>query len=87
MSVVNAALWCGAPVNVWLSLRIFLDIAHLHMQIKGVKQKNPTSFSLSEVRPSTVYKPKIVAFLTHLRPWAVTNHLLPSKNGIFKNSS
>ncbi len=73
MSVANTVWWCGALVNVWLSLIIFLDLAHLHMQINGVKSKIPTSFSLPEVGPGTVGKHKIDGFLTYLRPWAVTN--------------
>ena len=87
MSVANMAWWCGVLANVWLSLKIFRDLAHLHMQIRGVKPKNPTSFSLPEVGPSSVGKHKIGGFLTYLRPWAVTNFAEPPKNGNFKNSS
>ncbi len=87
MSVANTAWWCGAPANVWLSLGIFHNLAHLHMQIRGVKPKNPTSFSLSELGPSTVVKHQITDFPTYLRPWALAILAEPPKNRIFENSS
>ncbi len=73
MSVGNAAWWCSALANIWLSLGIFHNLAHLHMQIRGVKPKIPTGFSLSELGPITVVKHQIGGFLTYLRPWALAN--------------
>ena len=87
MSVADKAWWCGVLANVWLLLRNFCYLAHLHMQIRGVKPKNPTGFSLSKVDPTSVVNCSIGGFLIYWRPWAGSNFVQPPKNGILENSS
>ncbi len=72
-SIAKTPWWCGALASVWLLPGIFHNLAHLHMQIRGVKPKIPTSFSLSELGPITVVKHQIGGFLTYLRPRALAN--------------
>ncbi len=87
VSVADIACWCSVLANVWLLQRIFCDVAHLHMQIRGVKPKIPTGFSLSEVGPTSVIKHRIGGFLIYLRPWAGSHFAQPPTNGISENSS
>ena len=87
MGVANIAWWCGVLANVWLLLKFFCDLAHLHMQIRGIKPKNPTGFSLSEVGPTSVVNHRVGGFLIYWRPWAGSNLLQHPKNGILGNSS
>ena len=87
MSVADIAWWCDVLANVWLLLRNFCDLAHLHMQITAVKPKNPTGFSLSKVDPTSVVNCSIGGFPIYLRPWAGSNFAQPPKNGISGNSS
>ncbi len=87
MSVADIAWWCDVLANVWLLLRNFCDLAHLHMQIRAVKPKNPTGFSLSKVDPTSVVNCSIGGFPIYLRPWAGSYFAQPPKNGISGNSS
>ena len=87
LGVANIAWWCGVLANVWLLLRNFCDLAHLHMQIRGVKLKNPTGFSLSKVDPTSVVNCSIGGFSIYWRPWAGSNFVQPLINGILGNSS
>ncbi len=80
MAVADKAWWCGVLAKVWLLLRNFCYLAHLHMQIRGVKPKNPTGFSLSKVDPTSVVNCSIGGFLIYWMPWAWSNFVQPPKN-------